>query len=334
MATCEPWLAERIQAAGGHITFERFMQLALHDPEHGYYAAQVRDVGARGDFSTSATLCPAFAEALARWAAKRAKEDFPDGDFALIELGAGNGQLAENFLAAWQASDAPEAPYFAVENSSPLRQALKARAGVQLKDNPAEALEAAEGLAIIFSNELVDAFPARQLCWDGEDWREVGLRLEDGELVEGLLPFTDAVDADAPTRTRPGQRIFIQPSYHEWLREQLAEWRCGRMLTIDYGAAYPATECRAYHGQERVEGDAIYARVGAQDLTCDVNFADLRRWGEQLGWSTVDLGQQGDFLETWLPDFEARSQNDEALRFLADPLRAGIAFRTLEQRAG
>ncbi len=337
MATCEPWLAPLIEAAGGSVTFEQFMAHALYDPEHGYYAAQVVNVGRTGDFSTAATLCPAFGEALAHWAAKRAREDFPQGHFAIIEVGAGNGQLAENFLKAWRNRGIPATAYIAVENSPPLRASLNERAkscDFQVMDSLKDALKQCSGRAIIFHNELVDAFPARQLCWDGEDWREVGLRLQSDQLIEGLLRFTDAVDADAPGRVRPGQRIFIHPSYHAWLREQLAGWEAGRMLTIDYGAAYPASECRAYRGQERIEGNAIYANAGQQDITCDINFTDLQRWGEQLGRPTVGLAPQAEFLETWLPDLAARRERDEALAFLANPFGAGGAFLMLEQRAG
>lgn len=337
MPKCESWLADLIKQAGGHITFERFMEFALHHPQHGYYAAKVRSVGPAGDFSTSATLCPAFGEALARWSLARARETFADESFALIELGAGDGQLAEHFISTWQRLDAPDVPYFAVESSPPLAKALSVQAAkpqLQVIATPAEALSRCQGRAIIFSNELVDAFPARQLCWDGEDWREVGLCLEHGQLIEGLLPFSDAVDADAPTRTRPGQRIFIHPAYHHWLREQFADWRAGRLLTIDYGARYPSTDCRAYRGQTRLEGGAIYELAGQQDITCDVNFTDLQRWGEQIGWTSIHFAPQSEFFEQWLPGLAQRRETDEALAYLANPLGAGGAFLTLEQRAG
>lgn len=334
MAKSEPWLKQYIEAAGGAITFEQFMAEALYRTGHGYYAARVSDVGAKGDFSTSATLCPAFGEAIAHWAMARAKEVFPHGDFALIEVGAGNGQLAEHFLQSWRKLGGTAA-YSAVETSPRLLSALNdraARLGFQVYASIDEALQQANGHAIIFHNELVDTFPARQLCWDGDDWREVGLRLEGDELVEGLLPFTDDVDADAPSKPRPGQRIFIQPSYHAWLADALGCWRAGRMLTIDYGATYPSAECRAYKGQKRLEGDAIYGNAGAQDLTCDVNFVDLQRWGEGLGWTTISLQPQAEFLEAWLAGFKARAERDDALAYLSNPFGAGGAFQVLEQR--
>ena len=38
-----------------------------------------------------------------------------------------------------------------------------------------------------------------------------------------------------------------------------------------------------------------------QDLTADVNFSDLVRWGEELGFQTLSLETQRDFLLRWQP---------------------------------
>ena len=45
------WLAEAVQSEGGRITFERFMELALYHPIHGYYSGHVSTIGqSRGFF--------------------------------------------------------------------------------------------------------------------------------------------------------------------------------------------------------------------------------------------------------------------------------------------
>jgi SAM-dependent MidA family methyltransferase len=53
------------EESGGPLPFERFMREALYHPEFGYYTARIRDVGARGDFSTFATLGNSLAQFLA-----------------------------------------------------------------------------------------------------------------------------------------------------------------------------------------------------------------------------------------------------------------------------
>ena len=42
-----------IAAAGGWISFARYMELALHAPGIGYYARGARQFGAQGDFVTA-----------------------------------------------------------------------------------------------------------------------------------------------------------------------------------------------------------------------------------------------------------------------------------------
>ena len=87
-----PSAARIIAKAGGGgpaARFEDWMRVALYDPELGYYARNVRSVGARGDFSTAATLHPALGEAVAAWAAARRKDLFGGGlaPWNLIEAG-------------------------------------------------------------------------------------------------------------------------------------------------------------------------------------------------------------------------------------------------------
>ncbi|MYH67415.1 MAG: SAM-dependent methyltransferase, partial [Dehalococcoidia bacterium] len=44
---------------GGAMPFERFMELALYHPEHGYYRKAGR-IGTGGDFLTSPSIHPMF----------------------------------------------------------------------------------------------------------------------------------------------------------------------------------------------------------------------------------------------------------------------------------
>jgi len=53
--------------------FSKFMQRALYDPQRGYYTARIRTVGARGDFSTTATLSTQLGKAIAAWLLAEAK---------------------------------------------------------------------------------------------------------------------------------------------------------------------------------------------------------------------------------------------------------------------
>src|SRR4051794_10729601 len=90
-----PPLLERIRAeiraAGGRIPFARYMDLALYDPDYGYYSAGVVALGRGGDFTTSPEVDPAFGACLAELAQRcDAALGRPDR-FLLAEHGAGSG---------------------------------------------------------------------------------------------------------------------------------------------------------------------------------------------------------------------------------------------------
>lgn len=72
-----------------------------------------------------------------------------------------------------------------------------------------KALKHCGGKAFIFSNELVDAFPARVFEYTEQGWQEVGLTVKDGAIREELRPvlqkplFSHMLEYDS----QPGQRI-------------------------------------------------------------------------------------------------------------------------------
>ena len=78
----------------GPITFARFMDLALYDPDGGYYRSEAARPGRDGDFLTAPEAHPIFGAALSRAVADAwDRLDRPD-PFVLREYGAGTGTLA------------------------------------------------------------------------------------------------------------------------------------------------------------------------------------------------------------------------------------------------
>ncbi|MEM8549216.1 MAG: SAM-dependent methyltransferase [Verrucomicrobiota bacterium] len=325
-----------VRRHGGQASFERFMADALYHPKEGYYTQHVRNIGRGGDFSTSSALSPVLGEAFAHWVLARREERFFGQPCALIELGPGNGSLMRSVTESLERRFGFSGmELFAVE-TSPVFRAVLPRAvpghRIEIFDTLKQALDACEGRALVYSNEFPDAFPAVQLRWEEEAWQEVFLRTASGEPEEILLSRELAYDAEAPTRVREGLKLFIHASYHRWLQDNLKALRHGVMLTIDYGRFYPSSECRAYAAHQRYEdAPEIYADMGQRDVTCDVNFADLQRWGEQQGLTTNSLQPQAAFLREYVPDLETRAKEDDAVAYLSDPLGAGGAFLVLEQ---
>ena len=315
------------------------MEAALYQPVEGYYNARVRTIGTRGDFSTAGSLSPLLAQAVAAWLEPRLDE----GGGNVIEVGPGSGEMAAEILARL-----PGISYHLVERSPRLRAAQEARLSgqaVRWHEGLAEALDAVDGRALIWSQELVDAFPCAALRRAGDEWQQLVLRLgPDEERVESWEPGLPASMEEIPWSLRAARfpqpwRVEAHPAYRAWLRSWAPHWRAGHLLTIDYGDRAPALtwrrppgSLRAYFQHMRMEGPELYARVGHQDLTADVNIDDLIAWGEELGWATVELLDQRHFLLRTLP--ELAQPTDPLARFLLHPDGMGGAMKVLHQQKG
>jgi len=312
------FLQQTFAHCGGAMSFENFMKIALFDPEHGYYTRRIAEVGGRrGDFATSATLSGGLGRAVAGWIKAEIKHHGWRCVVPVIEVGGGSGALARSVLRELGWWGRRRVQYNIVEISDPLIQQQPEhlwRYGVTWAADIRSLLSAYRGQALIVSNELVDAFPVQWLRWNaaGKAWDEIFVAYDpDQGLSEQFHPVRHALDpakfsATALPDRRDGQRIELHRSYCLWLHEVVQDhWKSGSMLTIDYGAPtaaeiyhrQPAGTLRAYHRHQQIEGAGIYARIGKQDLTADVNFADLIAWGEGLGLETNFLQTQSTFLE-------------------------------------
>ncbi len=224
------------------------MREALYHPTFGYYARKVRRIGAGGDFSTSATLHDALPRALATWAtAHRARVKQRDGSWHVIELGGGGGEMAAGFLGALGWLARRRLRYHIVEVSTPLR-ALQQQKTVRYPGvthwhaTIQEALAAADGRALILSNEFVDAFPCIQLSRNGEgdhSWSEVMVAWPDDsphptERLEPCgwpdvnpPPDSSVMRSDFLDAAVSGQRVEIHRSYQQWLAGWVPQWKSG-----------------------------------------------------------------------------------------------------------
>lgn len=316
------------------ISFESFMHAALYDPVRGYYARNIRAVGgARGDFTTVPMHCgDALARAIARWAATAMRAT---GCRHLIEIGPGEGRLMHDVLRHLPWLQRIRVRPHLVETSPVLasRQRSTLRGSATWHTRMPDAMRACGGRAVIFSNELVDAFPVRIFQKHESGWRELGVEIDERGCVQRedwidhpTLPDTSAFAARHPE----GQRVEVHEAYHRWLAEWLPLWRVGEMLTIDYGNTIeqlhhrrPAGTLRGYLMQQRVTGPQIYQNPGLQDLTADVNFTDLARWAQP--WC-------GNENPRTLAAFLRDGAPGDPPAALLDEHGAGGAFLTLVQR--
>lgn len=287
------------------------MARALHDPVHGYYARNIRDIGMRGDFTTAPQLSEAPGKAIAAWVARALRDT---GTRNVIEIGPGLGTLTQQVIRNLPLGLRLRTRFHLVESSPNLRQRQKSLLGRKVCHHSSihGALEACYGKAVIFSNELVDAFPVRLFEKSNGSWLEIALDHSGGQAAETFLPPTELPPSGVFQRDLPeGQRVEIHDSYRLWLESWLPDWKNGAILTIDYGATTdnlhhrrPNGTLRAYFLHQRTEGAEIYLNPGLRDITADVNFTDLVEWS--LPWleSEVPL-VLSDFMQHFAADADA-----------------------------
>ena len=348
-------IREEIHQAG-IISFARFMELALYCPETGYYERQKDNVGRAGDFITSVSTGSLFGELLAfQFAEWLEKLRMVDGGWRIVEAGAHDGKLAADIL-NWLQAQRPklfsEIEYWILEPSLHRQTWQKQTLGkfeprVRWFSGFSDAtMQRCNG--VIFSNELLDAFPVRRLGWDAraKNWFEWGVAFAGGKLVWAkILNAQSAICNPQLEAVLPDNySIEISPAAENWWRTAAGVLAHGKLLTIDYGftadeqfsPSRPNGTLRAYH-RHHVTGDLL-AHPGEQDLTAHVNFSAIQKAGEEVGLKTENFCPQPQFLTRILQkavtDKSFANLDAKQVRqfqTLTHPEHLGRAFRVLVQ---
>ncbi len=327
-------IAPYILAHGNWISMEEFMELALYDDAQGYYSANIPAIGYRGDFSTSATMSDLLARRLiAHWcqACKQCGFNLP-----IIEVGGGNGDLAMAIarnLNLWQRL---RMRYYMVDRSLALRnlQAMVGGTFVRVRSSIDKALKSTNGRAFIFCNELPDAFPVRQFVYQGGQWLELGLSVQQGGIIRQArtcqLPESSAFTHWA----KEGQVIEVHESYHKWYASWQKLWKCGIFVTIDYGELNdtlyhrrPAGTLRGYKAHQLLAADELPPLAGHCDITADVNFTDLRTLAERCLGDVVEYMSQRDYLLPYVKEGNAADAHLVAVPGAGDHFNVLIQHR-------
>lgn len=296
-------LAERIaaecRAQGDWISFARYLELALYDPQHGYYASGAGEPGRGRDFVTAPELSSLFGRTLAHGIA----ELFAPGD-AILEFGGGSGALASQILAELEAIGAPQREYLILETSGGLRARQRERLGdrAQWLDRLPERFR-----GVMIANEVVDAMPVHALAWTAEGIAERGVRVRNGGFewserpaTGALLEGAQALSIEIPDGGRYASELSLAGP--AWVRALGASLERGAIFVIDYG--FPRHEY--YHPQrsmgtlmchyrQRAHGDPFFC-PGLQDITAHVDFSALADAAKAAGLDILGYADQAQFL--------------------------------------
>jgi SAM-dependent MidA family methyltransferase len=300
-------IGAEIDAGNGWISFERYMQIALHEPGLGYYSAGAEKLGARGDFTTAPELSNWLAAALAPFIADVLHRL---GSTQLIELGAGTGRLAGQLLLELAARNRADIDYAILETSADLRARQMSHLGrsgfdVRWIDHLPD--RGCQG--VVLANEVADALPVVRFVKSGESVLPLGVVREgDGFLVvpgdadPSLSETVARIEADLGQTLPDGYRSEVCRLLAPWLAGVLGSIDAGGLLLIDYGLPR-----REYFRPERVDGTLIchYRHrahsdpllwPGLQDLTAWVDFTEVARLAREFGFKVAGFTTQAQFL--------------------------------------
>ena len=279
-----------IVAAGGAISFEQYMGLALYG-EGGFYQDSGK-AGRRGDFITSPEVGPLFAAVIARYLDDCWNELGCPSSFDVVEVGAGPGTLARGIFDA-QPKCISALKYVAVEISESQR-AMHPDFVESAESFPDRSIQ-----GVVFANELLDNLPFKLFVYDGV-WKEAFVALGDGGKFVEVLRQVDEIPEVLPKLAPLGSRAPIQVAASQWMLNASQKLSKGKVLVFDYCsqstseiAVSPWREwLRTYKNHER--GMHYLLEPGIQDITTQVMVDQL-----MVAVPELAVSKQSEWLQHW-----------------------------------
>jgi SAM-dependent MidA family methyltransferase len=317
---CQPiirFIRDRISAHPlKAIPFRDYMEICLYHETYGYYCRDEGKVGKEGDFYTSANIGNIMGTIVGRSMARAAEANgWSSGPLRIVEWGGGTGRMAGQILDA--IAEASPSIYSRLEyvmaERSPFhrklqQEELKRHANVRHILPEEWGRERIGEPVIVFSNELLDAFPVHRLMRkDGilheiyVGWNEETESFEEKRVPLRGGPVSDWIETQG-IRLLEGQIIEANLEAGDWIKSIGEAIQEGMLMTVDYGDV--ADELYAPH---RMAGTLMcyrkhqaasdpYAYPGEQDMTAHVDFTACIRAGCEAGFDEWSLRTQKQFL--------------------------------------
>jgi len=296
-------IIQAIHSNQGWISFDRFMEFALYDPEFGYYTGNLRKFGEKGDFVTASEISSFFAKTMCI----QFEEIFLSLDKNIIEIGAGSGKFA---LEVIQSLDSKKIDhYFILEISHSLR---KHQYELLIKNLPPYLFGKVQWIdqipqeynGIIFCNELLDALPVDLIKKSSGIPYQKGVGLENDLFIWKDKAIKDLSIYDHINLESLPDNYLAEDAIHikSWINKISESISKGVVIIIDYGFNHSE-----YFHEQRSQGtlmchfkhhahDNPLIQVGIQDITSHVNFSYLAREASSKGLHINGFISQANFL--------------------------------------
>lgn len=298
------------QEKTGSISFAQFMELALYEPQLGYYTGNLTKLGKAGDFVTAPEISPLFAQCMGN----QCQQVFSDlGDAEILEIGAGTGKMACDLLLFLEKKGVLPVSYKILEISPNLKQRQQENLQAQiphlfpliewLADWPKSPMK-----GVVIVNEVVDALPIHKFLWTNRGVQEMQVEQKKGNLLWCSQPVSYVLEKKLSQlkltyfseKKRYESEVCLGLS--DWINKLSVVLKQGLILIADYG--YPARE---YYHPDRCHGTLMcYYRhrgytnpfnlIGLQDITAAVDFSLLADCALNVGLKIAGFTSQAAFL--------------------------------------
>ena len=303
-------IANKIEAAGGFISFSDYMQEALYAPGLGYYVSGSKKFGSDGDFVTAPEVSDLFGRVFAMQIAD-VLQQIPAGN--VLELGAGSGALAVQVLRKLASMNLLPERYCILEISAELRERQERLILQELPDLVQRVdwlcTLPADFRGVVLANEVADSLPVERFAIVDGRLQQLGVGNDDGSFAwrrrdppDYLAKAVEKIEQQIGRNLEQGFESEVCVALRPWigsLSDMLSE---GFVFLFDYGVT-----CREYYAAERKQGwlrchfrhrahnDPLIL-PGIQDITSWIDFSAAAAAASDEGLAIAGFIAQAQFL--------------------------------------
>lgn len=347
----------------GPISVADYMKTVLTNPTSGYY--MTKDViGQEGDFITSPEISGIFGELLGIWFLSEWKKIGSPGPLQIIELGPGRGTLSNDILKVFSHFQLSDKISLHLVEISPFLSKLQAlrlcEKGWEVTPDPTKEInfyregissggvkifwynrleDVPKEFSMVVAHEFFDALPVHKFERNSENSLN--------EILVDIDPSTEDKFRFVISRTETPICKVVKNSIEDerknfeismdsekiinLLSERFISYG-GFGLIIDYGHFGDKTDTFRAFKNHKLHDPLI--EPGSADLTCDVDFKELKRVAEKNDLITFGPVDQGLFLkrmggEVRLEALLKRAKSDEI-----ENLKTGYDMLTNSEKMG
>ncbi len=283
----------------GHIKIDDMMRQVLSLNYDSYYKT-AKDIGESGDFITAPEVSQLFGEVIALWAIEKWQQLGKPKEFALLELGPGQGKLMQDFLRVAKLVPAffnGANIYFMDINPNFIAKQKENLTAYQKDIKWIEQVEDISSMpTILIANEFFDALPIKQYMKVKNKWFESILV---ADPIDGRLKY-DKVELHTVLQTQlmldyktAKDGAIIEESIESldimrFFGKHISK-NGGAGLIIDYGYDIEPMERTRNQYNSTLQAiknhqyHSVIASLGEADLTAHVDFNALKKAAAEQG---------------------------------------------------